>query len=243
MLTGGERRESGVATGARCQSGACPGGAVVLGHVRLQKRTAQAHDTHASQCSAQIRPLILCSAMADLAAARAYLRGSDSAAAPVSIHDHLQALLLKIVQEKPARPLQQFEALSVQIKQERFKQQQKQRKEKEQNGAAAVAAPAASVPSGGILGLDVPHPPFFSSDSQKAALASYIQKVQDRIKKPKKFNEDGEEEEEEEVEMNPLSPDLQQESFLLQQAGMAGFISHTPTQPTNEPLRYDWGEF
>ena len=144
--------------------------------------------------------------VASLEAARSYLRSGGSA----SVYEHLQAVLLRIVKEKPAEPLKQFEALSVQIKQERM------REKALENGVAASPA-AASLR--GVLGVDVPSAPLVATPHAEAALAAYLQKTQDLIKKPKKFNEDGEEEEEEEPEPNAAAPDLQHEAYLLQQAG------------------------
>jgi len=156
----------------------------------------------------------------ELAAARAYLRGSG-AEGTVSVHDHLQALLLRIVKEKPAEPLRHFEALSVQIKQERLRQKARDAVADGSNAAAAVApAVPNAVPSSSVLGVDVPNAPLVSTAASESALLASLQRTQDLLKKPKKFNEDGEEEEEEEVEHNAQAPDLQQEAFLLQQAGV-----------------------
>jgi hypothetical protein len=143
--------------------------------------------------------------VASLEAARSYLRSGGSA----SVYEHLQTVLLRIVKEKPAEPLKQFEALSVQIKQERMRE-----KARDNVGASPAAASLR-----GVLGIDVPSAPLVTTSNAEAALAAYLQKTQDLIKKPKKFNEDGEEEEEEEPEPNAAAPDLQHEAFLLQQAG------------------------
>lgn len=140
----------------------------------------------------------------ELNAARAYLRAGDAS----SVHAHLQALLLRIVKEKPTDPLRHFEALSVHIKQERMREQQRD-----------SAANGSKVNATGVLGVDQPNAPLVSTPAAEAALAAYLQRTQDLIKKPKKFNEEGEEEEEDEPEHNPISPDLQQEAYLLQQAG------------------------
>ena len=177
-------------------------------------------------------PLLICLLllMADLASARAYLRASP-ASGGVSVQAHLQALLLRIVQEKPKEPLKQFEALSVQIKQERLREATKAADAAAAAAASSSSSSATTAPSPssspsssqqplGVLGVDVSHPPLFSSAESKAALQAYLQRAQDRLKRPKRLNADGEEEEpEEEPEANPQAPDMQQEAFMLQQAG------------------------
>lgn len=147
----------------------------------------------------------------DLASARAALRAQSGDG--ISVYDHLSALLLKIVSEKPKEPLKEFESLSVALKQQRLRQKQ----------AAATSTDgtvtATTTDLTGVVGLDRPSPALVSDPVQREAVVSYVQRTQDLLKKPKKFNEDGEEEEEEEEEINPEAPDIIQQANMIKQAG------------------------
>lgn len=169
--------------------------------------------------------------MSDVSGARAYLRSVPSASSDVidstSLSDHLQSLLLRLIQEKPKDTIKQFEAISLQIKQQRLREKTKAAEAAATAATTTAASSSSSAAASstnrslGVLGVDIAPSPFFSSDSSKTSLQSYLQRTQDRFKKPKKFNAEGEEEEpEEEPESNAQAPDMQQEAFILQQAGI-----------------------
>eukprot|EP01083_Nonionella_stella_P185992 679818_1 len=134
--------------------------------------------------------------MADLEfeKAKAYLQ-EISPNGKGSIYDHLSSVLLKLIQEKPDKPLEIFETLSASVKDSQLEPE----------------------------GLRESQP-LFEDQADRDQLVDYIEKVRLLFrKKPKEVSEDAEEEEEPEPEEEPELchiPDIQNDAAMFQWAGI-----------------------